>query len=223
MARYTMTLSEYLKQGGVLPPCFEELPDLPPIAQYNNENPPQIVYESYPFSKMFVDRFNLREIGFETPALFYQRLNGVAMLKTPQYIKKINLKESIYDVVNVERVESVEHKEGGKTETENGAKTENFTGTFDATSGDPTYANKTSENRGSLAETITHGKTFEDVHTLKGATEGERLNTLERLLARSALVPMLFSSQPRPKVQAISSIITLTPKPPSNTTPLSSL
>lgn len=64
MAKYTETLIDYLRAGGTLPALFEEI---------------------YGFSDLFIQRFCDYEIGFETPELFAQKLEGAAKRHIPFY------------------------------------------------------------------------------------------------------------------------------------------
>lgn len=64
MAKYTETLIDYMRAGGVLPALFEQI-------------------EGFPV--LFVQRFCDYEIGFETPELFAQKLEGAAKRFIPFY------------------------------------------------------------------------------------------------------------------------------------------
>lgn len=64
MAKYTETLIEYMRAGGVLPALFEQIDG---------------------FADLFVQRFCDYEIGFETPELFAQKLEGAAKRFVPFY------------------------------------------------------------------------------------------------------------------------------------------
>lgn len=64
MAKYTETLIEYMRAGGVLPALFEQIDG---------------------FADLFVQRFCDYEIGFETPELFAQKLEGAAKRFIPFY------------------------------------------------------------------------------------------------------------------------------------------
>ena len=64
MAKYTETLVEYMRAGGVLPALFEQIDG---------------------FAELFVQRFCDYEIGFETPELFTQKLEGAAKRFIPFY------------------------------------------------------------------------------------------------------------------------------------------
>ena len=125
MALHTITLDEYLNAGGKLPPAFNNIPSILTDI-YNPENPEAIIPTEYTFSEMFVDRYCAREIGFETPALFYKRLNGVAVLKVEEYVRKIkayNDTEDVFEVEHVDIIQRTGHNGGGAT-------TENFVGSF---------------------------------------------------------------------------------------------
>ena len=69
MANYTITLAEYLTDGGRLPAIFAEIEGL--------EN-------------LFIGRYLDQEIGFETPALFALKLEGRAALVVPFYKAKLD-------------------------------------------------------------------------------------------------------------------------------------
>ena len=169
MALYTITLQEYLKQGGVLPPCFSDIPAI--TTKYYQDG--EVVTDEYDFEKMFIDRYLMREIGFETPALFYQRLNGVAVLKVQEYKTKIELFDDMPDVLEAKRVDKLIK---GTTDTLT-SKVENFVGAFNDTTGEATPANKTNETKGTSSTT----GSGTDTHEYSGASESERLSTLERL------------------------------------------
>ena len=160
MALYTLSLSEYLERGGKLPPCFEDIPTYTSKEYINGE---VVIVGEYPFEKMFIDRYFEREIGYETPALFYQRLNALAVLKVPEYSRKIELIRGLDDVLDIEKTETIEQS----------AKTENFVGSFNNLLGVATPANKNAEVTG----------TSSDTHTFKGATESERVFTVKQLIA----------------------------------------
>ena len=68
MAKYTETLIDYMRAGGVLPALFEQIDGFP---------------------ELFVQRFCDYEIGFETPELFAQKLDGAAKRFIPFYNKLI--------------------------------------------------------------------------------------------------------------------------------------
>ena len=69
MAKYTMTLNDYLRQGFSLP-SFDSIPG---------------------FGDLFLATYCDREIGFETPQLFEIKLKARASLVLPYYQKKIEL------------------------------------------------------------------------------------------------------------------------------------
>jgi len=64
MAKYTETLIDYMRAGGVLPALFEQIDGFPDL---------------------FVQRFCDYEIGFETPELFAQKLDGASKRFIPFY------------------------------------------------------------------------------------------------------------------------------------------
>lgn len=64
MSKYTETLIDYMRAGGVLPALFEQIDGFP---------------------QLFVQRFCDYEIGFETPELFAQKLEGAAKRFVPFY------------------------------------------------------------------------------------------------------------------------------------------
>ena len=68
MAKYTMLLAEYLQKGGQLPASFALIDG---------------------FEDLFVARYCDHEIGFETDALFYIKLEYVANLVMQVYADKI--------------------------------------------------------------------------------------------------------------------------------------
>ena len=68
MAKYTELLSEYIEEGGELPPLFDTIEG---------------------FSDLFLGEYADREIGFETPALFALKLNYTAALVITPYYKRL--------------------------------------------------------------------------------------------------------------------------------------
>lgn len=74
MAKYTVTLVDYLEAGGTLPALFESIDGFPDL---------------------FVQRFCDYEIGFETPELFAQKLEGVAKINIPYYKKLIDAQSTL--------------------------------------------------------------------------------------------------------------------------------
>lgn len=69
MAKYTETLIDFLEAGGTLPAVFDNIAG---------------------FADLFVQRFCDYEIGFETPELFAQKLEGSAKIHIPYYKKLID-------------------------------------------------------------------------------------------------------------------------------------
>lgn len=78
MAKYTMLLNDYVRQGFSLP-SFEEIEG---------------------FSDLFFATFCDREIGFETPQLFEIKLDARAKLVLPYYAKKIQLQNKYLGLLN---------------------------------------------------------------------------------------------------------------------------
>lgn len=74
MAKYTETLIDYLEAGGTLPALFESIEG---------------------FADLFVQRFCDYEIGFETPELFTQKLEGAAKIYIPYYKKLIDAQSAL--------------------------------------------------------------------------------------------------------------------------------
>lgn len=74
MAKYTETLIDYLGAGGTLPALFEDIAGFPDL---------------------FVQRFCDYEIGFETPELFAQKLEGAAKIYIPYYKKLIDTQSAL--------------------------------------------------------------------------------------------------------------------------------
>lgn len=74
MAKYTETLVDYIEAGGTLPALFEEIVG---------------------FADLFVQRFCDYEIGFETPELFTQKLEGAAKIYIPYYKKLIDAQNTL--------------------------------------------------------------------------------------------------------------------------------
>lgn len=74
MAKYTETLLDYIQAGGTLPALFEDIPG---------------------FADLFVQRFCDYEIGFETPELFSQKLEGAAKIHIPYYKKLIDAQSTL--------------------------------------------------------------------------------------------------------------------------------
>ena len=69
MAKYTQLLAEYLQNGGELPVVFSNIEG---------------------FKELFIGKYADHEIGFETPTLFALKLEFVANLVFPEYLKRIN-------------------------------------------------------------------------------------------------------------------------------------
>ena len=78
MAKYTMLLNDYVRQGFSLP-SFDEIEG---------------------FSDLFIATFCDREIGFETPPLFEIKLKARAKLVLPYYVKKIELQNKYLGLLN---------------------------------------------------------------------------------------------------------------------------
>lgn len=78
MAKYTMLLNDYVRQGFSLP-SFEEIEG---------------------FSDLFFATFCDREIGFETPQLFEIKLDARAKLVLPYYVKKLQLQTKYLGLLN---------------------------------------------------------------------------------------------------------------------------
>ena len=78
MAKYTMLLNDYVRQGFSLP-SFEEIEG---------------------FSDLFFATFCDREIGFETPQLFEIKLAARAKLVMPYYVLKIQLQNKYLGLLN---------------------------------------------------------------------------------------------------------------------------
>lgn len=74
MAKYTETLLDYIEAGGTLPALFEDITGFPDL---------------------FVQRFCDYEIGFETPELFAQKLEGAAKIHIPYYKKLIDAQSAL--------------------------------------------------------------------------------------------------------------------------------
>lgn len=74
MAKYTETLIDYIEAGGTLPALFEDIVGFPDL---------------------FVQRFCDYEIGFETPELFAQKLEGAAKIYIPYYKKLIDTQSAL--------------------------------------------------------------------------------------------------------------------------------
>ena len=74
MAKYTETLIDYIEAGGTLPALFESIEGFPDL---------------------FVQRFCDYEIGFETPDLFAQKLEGAAKIYIPYYKKLIDAQSTL--------------------------------------------------------------------------------------------------------------------------------
>ena len=64
MAKYTMTLAEYMARGGALPSSLDLIEG---------------------FREHFIGRYFDKEIGFETDALFSLKLEALANLVIPSY------------------------------------------------------------------------------------------------------------------------------------------
>lgn len=67
MAKYTELFAEYLESGGTLPAAFEDIDG---------------------FEDAFIQEYCDKEIGFETEALFYIKLEAKANIVIPIYKKK---------------------------------------------------------------------------------------------------------------------------------------
>lgn len=67
MAKYTELFSEYIQAGGQYPAAFKNV-------QVNGDN----------LSDLFMTRYGDREIGFETPALFALKFEGLAAELIPE-------------------------------------------------------------------------------------------------------------------------------------------
>ena len=78
MAKYTMLLNDYVRQGFSLP-SFEEIEG---------------------FSDLFFATYCDREIGFETPQLFEIKLAARAKLVMPYYVMKIQLQNKYLGLLN---------------------------------------------------------------------------------------------------------------------------
>lgn len=78
MAKYTMLLNDYVRQGFSLP-SFEEIEG---------------------FSDLFFATFCDREIGFDTPQLFSIKLEARAKLVLPYYVMKIQLQTKYLGLLN---------------------------------------------------------------------------------------------------------------------------
>ena len=74
MAKYTETLVDYIEAGGTLPALFEDIAG---------------------FADLFGQRFCDYEIGFETPELFAQKLEGSAKIYLPSYKKLIDAQSAL--------------------------------------------------------------------------------------------------------------------------------
>lgn len=74
MAKYTETLLDYIEAGGTLPALFESIEGFPDL---------------------FVQRFCDYEIGFETPELFAQKLEGATKIHIPYYKKLIDAQNTL--------------------------------------------------------------------------------------------------------------------------------
>ena len=163
------TYNEYNNAGFSLPPAFELIPSFViPDFDNPNDHTSSIIEKEIHFDDLFKMRFGLRLIGIEPIAdysdfeQFYHRLDAKAAVLIPEYVKKFEKYNTLDDVLNTVRTET----------TENNAKSENYVGAFNDLTGEPTPANKTSETKGEGGET----KTYE------GASEGERITSIERLI-----------------------------------------
>ena len=76
MANYTMTIAEMLNN-----PLTREIF---PTDYLFYDDEPSVKEE---FERKFIEHFYYREIGFETPFIFKQRLNALLLLKMPYWIK----------------------------------------------------------------------------------------------------------------------------------------
>lgn len=120
MAKYTITLGEYLKNN-TLPEIFN-----------NIEN----------FSDLFILEFIDREIGFETEWLFSQKLLGRANLMCPLYAERLEKIQSIQDkLFSMLQVTRSENKNGNYNLGEQSQKTTNLP--FDEETAEPNTISNT--------------------------------------------------------------------------------
>ncbi len=150
MAKYTMLLAEYLEMGGQLPASF---------ALING------------FEDLFIARYCDHEIGFETDALFYIKLElkaDIYMQKYADKIQRLATAWGIYDnPVRVRFTEEHKQFDGGK---QHGSTTEL---PFDSETAEPSVISDTDAYKNTEARATTEQES--------GETHDEAIASIEFL------------------------------------------
>lgn len=118
MAKYTMTLAEYMARGGTLPSSLDLIEG---------------------FREHFIGRYFDKEIGFETDALFSLKLEALANLVIPSYKERIDARATYWTKLpNPTKV----HYEKATTNYDMGKQTNKTTELpFDSATAEPNLVN----------------------------------------------------------------------------------
>lgn len=173
MAKYTMTLAEYLAKGGALPSSFALIDG---------------------FENHFIGRYCDKEIGFETDALFSIKLEAKANLVMQAYKDRIDARALYWaKVPNPTKV----HYELATTNTNLGAQQRSGTNTttigaqenkttelpFDATEAEPNViVNQGARSDGVITSETIGAQENSDTREARHEDNGETLDEVMRML-----------------------------------------